>query len=134
MTRRLLKGYFTAPLFPKKQNLRLFLQKFDRYDSMPLQKEVPCSNVKTKFIKSSSFRQVFVLLFVAIFTQDKEIVRFHYILLNLSLKTKYIIKLLLERQGVLFFNLSLIAAFIRGGVQLEDGALFFYYQVSSLEK
>ena len=47
----------------KKQNLKLFLQKFDRYDFIPLQKEVPCSNVKTKFMKSSSFRQVFGLFF-----------------------------------------------------------------------
>ena len=42
----------------KKQNLSLFLQKFDRHDVIPLQKEVPCSYVKTKFIKSTSFKQV----------------------------------------------------------------------------
>ena len=105
---RLLHSSF-AP--QKKKNLRLFLQKFDRYDFIPLQKEVPCSNVKTKFIKSSSFRQVFGLFFVAIFTQDKEIVRFWYILFNLSLRTKYTVKLLFEHHGVQFFNLCLIAAF-----------------------
>ena len=94
----------------KKQNLSLFLQKFDRYDFIPLQKEVPCSNVKTKFMKSSSFRQVFGLFFVAIVILDQEIV-FHHILLNLSLKTKYTVKLPFERHGVLFFNLFFIAAF-----------------------
>ena len=88
---RLLHSSFVT----QKQNLRLFLQKFDRYESIPLRTEAPCSNVKTNFIKSSSFRQVFGLFFVAIFTQDKEIVWFHYILLNLFLKTKYTIKLLL---------------------------------------
>ena len=70
---RLLHSSF-AP--KKEKNLRLFLQKYDRNDFIPLKKEVPCSDVKTKFIKSSSFRQVFELFFVAIFTQDKEIVRF----------------------------------------------------------
>ena len=112
----------------KKQNLSLFLQKFDRYDFIPLRKEVPCSNVKTKFMKSSSFRQVFGLFFVAIVTLDQEIV-FQHILLNLSLKTKYTVKLLFERHGVRFFNL-----FFKSGVELEDGALFFDYLVNSLEK
>ena len=89
----------------------MFLHKFDRYDFIPHQKEVPCSNGKTKFQKISSFREVFGLFFVAIFTQSKEIVRFHYILLNLFLKTKYVVKLIFERHGILFFNLSLKAAF-----------------------
>ena len=79
---------FRSSFVPKKPNLSLFLQKFDRYDFIPLQKEVPCSDAKTKFIKSSSFQTGFELFFVAIFTQDKEIVRFHYVLLNLSLKTE----------------------------------------------
>ena len=46
---RLLHNSF-AP--KKEKNLRLFLQTFDRYDFIPLKKEVPCSYVKTKFIKS----------------------------------------------------------------------------------
>ena len=55
---------------------------------MPLHKEVPRSDIKTKFMKSSSFRKVFGLFFVVIFTQDKKIIRFHYILLNLSVETE----------------------------------------------
>ena len=51
---RLLRSSFV----PKKAKPKSVLQKFDRYDFIPLQKEVPCSNVKTKFIKSSSFKQV----------------------------------------------------------------------------
>ena len=99
---------------------------------MPLQKEVPRSDIMTKFMKSSSCREVFELFFVVIFTYDKEIVSFHYILLNLSLKIKYAAKTPLERHGALFFNPSPIVRSIRVCVQLESGAVFFYYLVKIL--
>ena len=67
-------------------------------------KKVPRSDIQTKFMNRSSFRQVFESFFDVIFTQDKEIVRFHYILLNLCLKTKYTVK-------PLFFNPFFIAGF-----------------------
>ena len=59
-------------------------------------------------MKISSFRQVFGLFFVAIFHSRQKIARFHYILLNLFLKTKYTVKPLF---GALFFNPCPIATF-----------------------
>ena len=99
---------------------------------MPLHKEVPRSDIKTKFMKSSSFRKVFGLFFVVIFTQDRKIIRFHYILLNLTVKTKYTVKALIECHGVLFFNPFPKQRSIRDGVQLESGALICDYLVRSL--
>ena len=83
-------------------------------------------------MKSSSFRQVLGLFFIVVFTQDKEIVRFHYILLNLSLKTTFAVKPLFECNGVLFFKPFPKQPSIKGGVQLKSGALFFDYLVRSL--
>ena len=71
-SQRLLHSSFV----PKKQNLTLFLQKFDRYDFMPLQKEVSCSNVKTMFRKVQ--------------TSDKFL---DYILLQFSLKRNCMVSL-----------------------------------------
>ena len=101
---------------------------------MQIQKEVPRSDIVTKLMKSSSCREVFELFFVLIFTHDKEIESFHYILLNLSLKIKYAAKTPLERHGALFFNPSPIVRSNRVGVQLESGSLFFYYLVKILER
>ena len=110
----------------KKQNLSMFLQKFDRYDVIPLQKEVPCSNVKTKFIKSSSFKQVL-----------------NYFSLQFSLKRNcvslYFIKLIPKNKiytktSIWAPRRSILQPFLYSGVQLEDGAQFFDYLVNSLEK
>ena len=90
-------------LVPEANNLKLLLQKFDRYDFMPFPKEVPRSDTKTKFTKSSSFIQVFGLFFVVIFTQDKQIERFCYILLDLFLSNKITVNPLFKRR-VLYFS------------------------------
>ena len=50
--------------------------------------QFPRPDMKTKFIKSSNFGQVFGLFFVVIFTQGKEIVSFHCILLKFTPNNK----------------------------------------------
>ena len=79
---RLLHSSFVT----EEKNLRLFLQKFDRYDFIPLPKEVSRSDIKTKFMKSSSFGQVFGLFFVVIFTQDKQIESSLYFIGHIPIK------------------------------------------------
>ena len=74
----------------EKENLRLFLQKFDRSFYHPKKKSSfwHVDEVYKKFKFQISF---FGLFFVVSFTQDKEIVKFRYILLNLSLKKRNIL-------------------------------------------
>ena len=119
---RLLRSSFV----PKKAKSKSVLQKFDRYDFIPLQKEVPCSDAKTKFIKSSSFRQVL-----------------NYFSLQFSLKRNcvllYFIKLIPKNKIYRKTSIwapwrSILQPFPYSGVQLEVGALFFDYSVNSLEK